>query len=346
MEAVKLSIADVYSKQINILYKSIQNVNSRMTSAAWVLSDYYDEFALVAIVRLRAALLKMRRSAPAAACILAILVLTIVPAHAIYELSLYAGDNDIYESVISSNTVQIPGNEERHFHIAGILDSSAVPDFQPDNINTTPDDSISPMQPFELTAINAVIEDDDTTDDEIDDNVPDEIEGEELPLDPTASTGVFIWPAEGDVVSGFGPRNIRIGSRNHKGIDIDAPNRAPIYAADGGEVTDSRYSESFGHVIKILHDNGHVTLYAHCSTRLVKIGERVEQGQVIARVGMTGIATGYHLHFELIINGKQVDPIPYLPQPAAEEEESGTEKPAFFLYERENLKNHGQIMQQ
>jgi len=131
---------------------------------------------------------------------------------------------------------------------------------------------------------------------------------------PTTSTGTYIWPAEGILTSRFGPRTSTVGSSNHKGIDIAGASGDPIYAADGGEVIVSGWLDSYGNWIKIRHDDGTETLYAHCRTRLVTVGERVSQGQQIARMGTTGQSAGVHLHFELIINGVQVNPLRYLPE--------------------------------
>ena len=328
MEAVKLTIIYAFDRRYDLFSKVMRITGNLITDAVWTISDHYDELVPVLIVRMRAALLKGRRAAPLIAGILAVLVLTIVPANAIYQLSLYNGDSEVSAPAETVNTVSYTeGNEERFAYIAAMMNSPGTPSLRSSGSERIPDSGGEPPQPYGLIALTD--QHDDTQDDDIKDDLntglinneePDNDIPDEPPADPTASTGEFIWPAEGRVVSFFGPRNIRLGSRNHKGIDIDAPNRAPIYAADGGEVIDSRYSESFGHVIKILHDNGHVTLYAHCNTRLVSIGERVEQGQLIARVGMTGIATGYHLHFELHINGREVDPIPYLPFEPEEDE--------------------------
>ena len=130
--------------------------------------------------------------------------------------------------------------------------------------------------------------------------------------DPTASTGIYIWPASGTLTSAYGRRSSSVGSSNHKGIDIAASRGTPIYAADGGEVIVSETSNSFGKYIRILHDNGHITLYAHCDSLLVKAGERVAQGQIIARMGQTGVSSGVHLHFEIIVDGTNVNPLPRL----------------------------------
>ena len=129
----------------------------------------------------------------------------------------------------------------------------------------------------------------------------------------TASTGYYIWPTEGNLSSLFGRRSTTIGSTNHLGIDISGRSGTLIHAADGGEVILSGWNRTFGYYIKIKHDNGQITLYAHCSALLVSEGERVWQGQEIAHMGRTGTASGVHLHYELIINDVNVDPLGYLP---------------------------------
>lgn len=133
----------------------------------------------------------------------------------------------------------------------------------------------------------------------------------ERPL--TASWGEYIWPTTGPVSSFFGPRRVSIGSSNHQGIDITAPHGTPVYAADGGEVIFAGVRGGFGNLIKIEHDNGHITYYAHLSSMYADVGERVYRGQHIGGVGMTGTASGNHLHFEIRIDGVPVDPIPWLP---------------------------------
>ena len=129
----------------------------------------------------------------------------------------------------------------------------------------------------------------------------------------TASFGYYIWPASGNISSHFGPRRVRIGSSNHRGIDIAAPHGTAIVAADGGEVIFVGWQGGFGNLIQIRHDNGHVTYYAHLSSMSVSVGERVYRGQRIGGMGMTGTATGVHLHFEIRINDIPVDPLLHLP---------------------------------
>ena len=129
----------------------------------------------------------------------------------------------------------------------------------------------------------------------------------------TASFGEYIWPTQGRLSSGFGPRRVSIGSSNHQGIDISAPAGTAVVAADGGEVIFAGWMGGFGNLIQIRHDNDHVTFYAHLNSMAVGVGERVYRGQFIGGVGMTGTASGNHLHFEIRINGTPVDPIPHLP---------------------------------
>ena len=129
----------------------------------------------------------------------------------------------------------------------------------------------------------------------------------ERPL--TASFGAYIWPTTGTVSSFFGPR----WGVLHQGIDIVAPHGTPVYAADGGEVFFVGWFGGYGNIIKILHDNGHVTYYAHLSSMYVLVGDLVYRGQHIGGVGTTGHSTGNHLHFEIRIDGVPVDPMPWLP---------------------------------
>lgn len=101
--------------------------------------------------------------------------------------------------------------------------------------------------------------------------------------------------------------------RNHKAIDICAPAGTPIYAGEAGTVTlVENLSYGYGKYLIIDHGNGYQTLYSHCSAIYVSNGQKVARGQNIAAIGMTGDATGNHLHFEVRINGTKVNPAPYL----------------------------------
>ena len=137
------------------------------------------------------------------------------------------------------------------------------------------------------------------------------------PRPKTMATGSFIWPIYGRVNSGYGSRYIFGSYSFHSGIDIAGAYGAAIKAADGGKVTFAGTGTggfwSYGNYVVIDHENGLQTIYAHCSSLDVRAGDRVYQGQVIARVGSTGRSTGNHCHFQVKVNGTTVNPWNYLP---------------------------------
>jgi murein DD-endopeptidase MepM/ murein hydrolase activator NlpD len=98
----------------------------------------------------------------------------------------------------------------------------------------------------------------------------------------------------------------------HEGLDFTAETGTPIYASDDGIVVAAEHTPDYGKIVKIDHGSGLETRYAHASTLLVKVGERVSKGQAIAQVGSTGRSTGAHLHFEVRLNGAALDPRKYL----------------------------------
>ena len=128
---------------------------------------------------------------------------------------------------------------------------------------------------------------------------------------PTVGSGKYIWPLKDSFTqtSGFGSR----WGRQHKGIDLAVSVGTTVYAADGGTVVEAQYSGSYGNVVMIDHQNGQETRYAHNSKLLVKKGDKVYQGQPIAKSGNTGRSTGPHVHFEIRINGEPRNPLNYLP---------------------------------
>jgi len=109
-------------------------------------------------------------------------------------------------------------------------------------------------------------------------------------------------------------------NRPHEGIDVTAPMGAPIIAPASGIVRSvSRNEPGYGNSLEIDHGNGIVTRFAHCSRIAVRAGQRVTRGQVVATVGNTGLATGPHLHYEVHVNGKAVDPLTFvLPEKVAD----------------------------
>ena len=129
----------------------------------------------------------------------------------------------------------------------------------------------------------------------------------------TASTGKYKKPlASTYVTSPFGWRTLNGQREYHYGVDYRAAVGTSVYAADGGKVIYAAYNGSYGYLIKIQHDNGDVSYYAHLSKFSVSVGTRVYQGQTIAKSGRSGNVTGPHLHFEIRKNGSPVNPVPLL----------------------------------
>jgi murein DD-endopeptidase MepM/ murein hydrolase activator NlpD len=130
---------------------------------------------------------------------------------------------------------------------------------------------------------------------------------------PTTGSGVspsgFIWPVDGVLTSGFGPR----WGRMHTGIDIAAPAGTPIRAAKAGEVIYAGWLNGYGNTVVLDHGDGIATLYGHQSRIGSTEGQTLNQGDVLGFVGSTGHSTGNHLHFEVRIDTKPVNPRPYLP---------------------------------
>jgi murein DD-endopeptidase MepM/ murein hydrolase activator NlpD len=98
----------------------------------------------------------------------------------------------------------------------------------------------------------------------------------------------------------------------HYGVDMAAPYGTPYYAAHAGVVTTAGFDGGYGNAIRIDHGNGIETVYGHSSAVLVKVGQRVQAGQLIGRIGSTGFSTGNHLHFEVNVNGEHHNPMSYL----------------------------------
>ena len=121
----------------------------------------------------------------------------------------------------------------------------------------------------------------------------------------------FIRPISGTITSRFGSiSKVRTGA--HTGLDIGANKGTPIAAAASGTVTYSAYQGSLGYLVKISHGNGIETYYGHCSALYAKVGQKVNQGDIIAAVGSTGNSTGPHLHLEIRVNGVAYNPQHYV----------------------------------
>jgi murein DD-endopeptidase MepM/ murein hydrolase activator NlpD len=129
------------------------------------------------------------------------------------------------------------------------------------------------------------------------------------------ATGKLIWPVPytKHITSYYGAR----WGSFHYGIDVSASgiNGKALIACDGGTVvkanSTNKWGGGWGYYVLIDHGNGYQTRYAHCSKVVVKVGQKVAQGELVAYVGNTGNSTGPHLHMEVLLNGKRVDPLPY-----------------------------------
>lgn len=133
---------------------------------------------------------------------------------------------------------------------------------------------------------------------------------------PAHGGGTFLWPVHGHILEGYGSGP---DGTHNDGINIAAPRGAAVQAADAGVVAYAGNElRGYGNLILVKHANGWITAYAHCDLMLVKPGEKVARGQVIARVGSTGNVGEPQLHFELRRGDKAVDPRTYLaPLPTA-----------------------------
>lgn len=125
----------------------------------------------------------------------------------------------------------------------------------------------------------------------------------------------YIKPVSGGrLSSGFGGRKAptKGATSYHKGVDWAVPKGTPVYASSGGVVAKAGWGGGYGYVIYINHADGRQTRYAHLSKIQVKVGQAVRQSEQIALSGSTGVSTGPHVHFEILINGSQVNPLKYI----------------------------------
>jgi murein DD-endopeptidase MepM/ murein hydrolase activator NlpD len=126
-----------------------------------------------------------------------------------------------------------------------------------------------------------------------------------------------IWPAKGWLTGRFGGRSDPFTGESafHQGLDISASKGQPVYATADGHVTSASYESEYGNLIVLSHDFGITTRYGHLSGFNVKQGQTVHRGDVIGYVGSTGRSTGAHLHYEILANGKLLNPLQLLTQP-------------------------------
>ena len=144
---------------------------------------------------------------------------------------------------------------------------------------------------------------------------------EEANRNNQTAVGGFIWPTACRLITGgYGGRDAPCpgASTYHLGVDIGASWGSDIYATKAGTVmlANEGWNYGLGYCVKIQHDDGTSTVYGHMSRVIAVTGQRVAQGQVIGKIGSTGVSTGPHLHYEIRIggvNGTAVNPLPYLP---------------------------------
>jgi murein DD-endopeptidase MepM/ murein hydrolase activator NlpD len=116
----------------------------------------------------------------------------------------------------------------------------------------------------------------------------------------------FAWPVVGQITQGY--------SEKHPALDLGAPYGSPVYAAQAGTVTHSGWARTgYGYTVILDHGEGMQSLYSHMKGAWVTVRQKVERGQLIGEVGSTGHSTGPHVHFEIRVDGKRVDPSSYLP---------------------------------
>lgn len=127
---------------------------------------------------------------------------------------------------------------------------------------------------------------------------------------PSGGLARLQWPVKGVLYSRFGTR----GATRHDGIDIAAPEGTPIVAAADGEVIYAGTQRGYGLIVIVRHDDGLITIYAHNRENLVEEGRKVRQGQILAKVGRTGRATGPHCHFEVRRGTTPLEPLDFLPR--------------------------------
>lgn len=135
----------------------------------------------------------------------------------------------------------------------------------------------------------------------------------------------YIWPLNGGINSPYGPR----WGSFHPGIDIDGYTGEPYMAAHSGKVITAGWIDGYGNAIIIDTGGAVENVYGHSTALKVSAGDQVKQGQVIGLVGCTGYCTGPHLHFEVRVNGRYVDPMPFLPNGSGGGHEKNQAAPRF-----------------
>jgi len=121
----------------------------------------------------------------------------------------------------------------------------------------------------------------------------------------------YISPVIGGRISSYFGDSRDGGSRSHAGVDIAIPIGSEVYTIAPGTVSNTGYTSSRGNYITVDHGNGVQSLYQHLSEFAATVGQNVSAGDLIAKSGNSGVGTGPHLHYEILVNGKAVDPLSY-----------------------------------
>lgn len=228
-------------------------------------------------------------------------------------LSFCVEKNIEYEKEITYNTITI--NDENHYKGYSNVVTQGVNGIMQcvDNVKYENGVEVSRTPMFEevkVPAVDMVIEigtKELISNSSIDNTAKEEVEGDGV------ATSEFIWPVTftHNITSPYGER----WGTFHNGIDIAGAVSygQDILASDGGVVTRAGdLNDGYGNYVIIDHGNGYKTLYAHASALYVQVGQRVSKGQKIAEIGSTGYSTGPHLHFEILYNNKNIDPLKFV----------------------------------
>jgi murein DD-endopeptidase MepM/ murein hydrolase activator NlpD len=127
---------------------------------------------------------------------------------------------------------------------------------------------------------------------------------------PAAATGSWVWPTNGCYITVYFNQYYRYGL--HKGLDVDGDYASDIFATKSGTITRASWYDGYGNCIDIDHGGGYSSRYGHASKFFVSVGDYVEAGQVIGKVGTTGRSSGTHLHFEIMENSVKLNPLNFI----------------------------------
>lgn len=190
--------------------------------------------------------------------------------------------------------------------ISEVIPEDAVPETE--QSSTIGESDLVQDTPEESTNTESTTSDSTATPEKLSTTTATVVSGE---ISRAESSNTMCKPVSGaTVTSEYGERVNPITAEDeiHKGMDLAVASGTDIYAAAAGEIELAQYSTTYGNYIIINHGGNLKTLYAHCSKLCASVGDKVQKGQVIAKVGSTGRSTGPHLHFEVILNGENINP--------------------------------------